>query len=54
MNCDNFGELYSFHPGGINVLYGDGSVHFVTDNIDTELFVTYFTRAAEDIAEDLP
>ncbi len=27
-------ELYSFHPGGVNCLFGDGSVHFIRDTIN--------------------
>ncbi|MGB2609388.1 MAG: DUF1559 domain-containing protein [Isosphaeraceae bacterium] len=27
-------QLYSFHPGGINVLFGDGSVHFIRDTVN--------------------
>lgn len=54
MNCDNFGEVYAFHPGGSNILYGDGSVHFTNEDINVETFVTYFTRAAEDVADELP
>ena len=26
-------QLYSFHPGGVNVLFGDGSVHFIKDTV---------------------
>ena len=25
-------SLYSYHPGGINALFGDGSVHFLRDS----------------------
>jgi prepilin-type N-terminal cleavage/methylation domain-containing protein/prepilin-type processing-associated H-X9-DG protein len=27
-------ELSSFHPGGVNCLFGDGSVHFIRDTIN--------------------
>ena len=29
MNCTNDNELYSFHSGGVNGVFGDGSVHFI-------------------------
>jgi len=38
---DNWGDTWglfsasSFHPGGVNVLFGDGAVHFISDVIDT-------------------
>jgi prepilin-type processing-associated H-X9-DG protein len=32
-NAGNNDELASFHPGGINVLMGDGSVRFIKDTI---------------------
>lgn len=50
MNCNNNNEIYSFHPGGCNFSSGDGSVSFVTADIDPEVFVSLFTRAAEDSA----
>jgi prepilin-type N-terminal cleavage/methylation domain-containing protein/prepilin-type processing-associated H-X9-DG protein len=34
---ENFGPnngMYSEHPGGVQVLMGDGSVHFISDNIN--------------------
>lgn len=54
MNCSNRDEIYSFHSGGANFLYGDGSVHFHTEDIDLETFVTLFTRAADDVASEAP
>ena len=29
INCSNDYGLYAFHPGGANVLFADGSVHFL-------------------------
>ena len=49
INCSNNNEIYSFHPGGANFLYGDGSVHFQPETIDPETFVSLFTRAAKDV-----
>ena len=33
-NCGPNDELFSFHPGGCNVLMADGGVHFLSDMID--------------------
>jgi prepilin-type processing-associated H-X9-DG protein len=48
MNCNNYQAPYSFHNGGGNELFGDGSVAFVSDNIDLDTFVSLWTRAADD------
>ena len=34
----------SFHPGGVNLSMGDGSVHFCGDEIDYDIFQAYATR----------
>ncbi len=49
-NCNNINEVYSFHPGGCNFLYGDGTVRFHPDTLHPEVFVSLFTMSAGDIA----
>jgi prepilin-type processing-associated H-X9-DG protein len=51
MNCNNYQGLYSFHSGGGNELFGDGSVSFINEDVDLDSFVSLFTRAASDIAK---
>ncbi len=36
-NTDNRAPLASSHPGGVSVLFADGSVHFLADSIDFNL-----------------
>jgi len=38
-------ELFSDHPGGVNVLYCDGSVHFLGDDTTRDV---YFARTTKD------
>jgi prepilin-type processing-associated H-X9-DG protein len=33
----------SGHPGGVNVCYGDGSIHFVTDSIERLIWLNFST-----------
>ena len=35
LNCSNNSEIYSFHTNGANVVFADGSVHFLKDSIST-------------------
>jgi prepilin-type processing-associated H-X9-DG protein len=42
-------ELYSFHPGGVNVLFCDGSVHFLKESMDPRIVVYLITRAGGEI-----
>lgn len=49
INCNNDNEIYAFHTGGAMFAYGDGSVHFHSQSIDAEAFISLFTRDAGDI-----
>jgi prepilin-type N-terminal cleavage/methylation domain-containing protein len=49
INCTTNNELYSFHPGGVNVLFDDGSVHFLKETINPKIVVSLITRAQGEI-----
>jgi len=51
-NCTNSNEVYSFHTGGANHVFADGSVRFVKASMDIRLFVKLLTRSGEDIMND--
>ena len=38
INCNNGNEVFSFHSGGANFLFGDGSVHFFSERIAPTTF----------------
>ena len=44
-------DTWSEHPGGCNVLFGDGSVHFVPETINPILWSALSTRAASEIVQ---
>jgi prepilin-type N-terminal cleavage/methylation domain-containing protein/prepilin-type processing-associated H-X9-DG protein len=49
INCSSNNELYSFHPGGVNVLFDDGSVHFLKESMDPRIVVQLITRAGGEV-----
>jgi prepilin-type N-terminal cleavage/methylation domain-containing protein/prepilin-type processing-associated H-X9-DG protein len=42
---DGLGAVYGFHPGGVNVLFGDGSVRFVRQSVTVQTFAALVTRS---------
>jgi prepilin-type N-terminal cleavage/methylation domain-containing protein/prepilin-type processing-associated H-X9-DG protein len=48
LNTDPGGQIYSFHPGGANAVYADGSVHFLPQSIAPAVLASLVTRAAGD------
>jgi prepilin-type N-terminal cleavage/methylation domain-containing protein/prepilin-type processing-associated H-X9-DG protein len=46
------GDPYSFHPGTINVLMGDGSARTVSDDVEIRVFAAMVTRAGGENVSD--
>jgi prepilin-type N-terminal cleavage/methylation domain-containing protein/prepilin-type processing-associated H-X9-DG protein len=42
----------SFHPGGVNFCYGDGSVKFLTDDLDLDVYVALASRNGEEVISE--
>jgi prepilin-type N-terminal cleavage/methylation domain-containing protein/prepilin-type processing-associated H-X9-DG protein len=49
INCTNDWEVYSMHTGGANALFGDGSVHFLQQNISPATFAALITRSGGEV-----
>jgi prepilin-type processing-associated H-X9-DG protein len=49
VNATNDNEPYSFHAGGINVLFGDGRVQFIRESISLPVFAALVTRAGGEV-----
>jgi len=45
INCNNVSKPYGFHPGGIYISSGDGSVRYYSQAIDPNVFVAHVTIA---------
>jgi prepilin-type processing-associated H-X9-DG protein len=52
INCTNDREVYSFHPGGANVVFADGSVHFLKVGLDIRILAALVTRAGGEVVAD--
>jgi prepilin-type N-terminal cleavage/methylation domain-containing protein/prepilin-type processing-associated H-X9-DG protein len=52
INCSNDYGLFSFHSGGANTVFADGSVHFLNSGIDIRVLAALITKAGGDRAQD--
>ncbi len=49
MNRRNDNEPYSFHPGGVNVLFADGHVSFLGESVEIAEFAKLLTRSGSEV-----
>jgi hypothetical protein len=49
INCNNNWGIYAFHVGGAEILLCDGSVHFVSQSLDREIFAGLVTKAGAEL-----
>ncbi len=52
LNCSNGNAIYSFHNGGANCLFGDGSVRFLAQSVDVWVMYSMSTRAGGEVVQD--
>ena len=51
LNCSNNSEVYSFHTNGANVVFADGSVHFLNSNVNLCLLAALVTKAGGEVVD---
>ena len=51
INCSNNRQPYSFHTGGANFLFADGSVHSLKDALNLRIIVQLATRAGGEVIQ---
>jgi prepilin-type processing-associated H-X9-DG protein len=49
VNCSNDSEIYSFHSGGSNVVFGDGSVQFISATLNLQQIAALLSKAGGEI-----
>ena len=54
LNTFGTGAVYSFHSGGVNALFVDGSVHFISTSVSPATFAALVTRANSDANTFVP
>jgi len=52
INCQNDGEIYSFHPSGAHALFADGHVKLLTVSTDIRIVARLITPRSQEVATD--
>ncbi|WP_425616641.1 DUF1559 domain-containing protein [Anatilimnocola sp. NA78] len=51
INCCNRNEIFAFHPGGANVMFGDASVRLLAKGMDIRLVARMVTKSGGEVTE---
>jgi prepilin-type N-terminal cleavage/methylation domain-containing protein/prepilin-type processing-associated H-X9-DG protein len=51
INCNNSWGIYALHTAGANVVFVDGSVHFLTVGLSRDVFAALVTRAGGEVID---
>jgi prepilin-type N-terminal cleavage/methylation domain-containing protein/prepilin-type processing-associated H-X9-DG protein len=52
MNCNNLnGDIFSFHTGGANIAFADGSVHYVSQSITIQMLAALVTKSGGEVID---
>ena len=49
LNTFMHNDMWSDHPGGVNVVFGDGSIQFLTNSIESAIVEALCTRAGGEV-----
>ncbi|WP_231603717.1 DUF1559 domain-containing protein [Neorhodopirellula pilleata] len=52
INKTNNNESYSFHTGGLQITLADGSVRFISEHIDAEIYASLVTYQEREVIEE--
>jgi prepilin-type N-terminal cleavage/methylation domain-containing protein/prepilin-type processing-associated H-X9-DG protein len=53
MNCNNQDDVYSFHNGGANIGFADGSVHFISASISIVTLASLVTKGGGEVIPNI-
>ena len=45
-NCGSNDEIFSFHPGGANIVFGDGHVYYLKESVNPIVMAGLVSRSA--------
>ena len=51
INCSNNNEAFSFHSGGVNTVFADGHVIYLSESIEFKIYAAVISRYGEEVID---